>query len=55
MTSFDAGDEVLVKNRAAGSLESPLTGPYVFVRYKDFDGYACILRDENGKEFDCST
>ncbi len=43
-----------MKNRASGSLESGLTGPYTFVKYKDFDGYACILCDENGKEFDCS-
>ena len=45
---------MLVKNRASGSLESLLKGPYIFVKYKDFDGYACILRDENDHEFDCS-
>ena len=45
---------MLVKNRASGSLESSLTGPYTFVKYKDFDGYACVLKDDNGKEFDCS-
>jgi hypothetical protein len=45
---------VLIKNRSAGSLEPVLDGPYVFVRYKDRDQYACILTNENGKEFDCS-
>ena len=45
---------VLIKNRSAGSLESALDGPYEFVRYKDKDQYACILRNEKGKEFDCS-
>ena len=45
---------MLIKNRSAGSLESVLDGPYVFVRCKDRDQYACILTNENGKEFDCS-
>ena len=45
---------MLIKNRSAGSLEPVLYGPYVFVRYKDRDQYACILTNENGKEFDCS-
>ncbi len=45
---------MLVKNRSSGSLEPSLTGPYTFVKYKDFDGYACVLKDDNGKEFDCS-
>ena len=45
---------VLIKNRSAGSLESALDGPYEFVKYKDKDQYACMLRNDNGKEFDCS-
>jgi hypothetical protein len=44
----------LIKNRGAGSLATALIGPYTFVEYKDFDGYACILEDENGYWFDCS-
>lgn len=51
---YQPGDLVLVKNRAHGSLEPKLVGPYEFVKYKDYEGYACILRDEDGKEFDCS-
>ena len=46
---FQNGDKVLVKNRASGSLEPRFVGPYVFVDYKDTDGYASILEDENGK------
>ena len=51
---FRRGDEVLVKNRAEGALESKFIGPYWFVKYKDFDGYACILETEDGIQFDCS-
>lgn len=40
---------MLVKNRASGALESALVGPYIFIRFKDFEGYACILEDEDGK------
>ncbi len=43
-----------MKNRAQGSLETKLIGPYTFVRYKDMDGYSCILENEDGKQFDCS-
>ena len=43
-----------MKNRKAGSLEPKLVGPFTFVRYKDFDKYAAILRDEDGREFDCA-
>ena len=46
---------MLVKNRKSGSLESKLVGPFEFVRYKDFDKYAVILRDDDGHEFDCSS
>lgn len=42
------GDKVLGKNRKQGVL---LVGPYLFLRYKYGDKYACILRDECGKEF----
>ena len=49
------GDQVLIKNRAAGSLQSRLVGPFTFVRYKDRDGYSCILEDEDGRHFDCAT
>ena len=45
---------VLVKNRKPGVLETKLVGPYEYVRYKDRDKYACVLKDENGREFDCS-
>lgn len=45
---FRRGDEVLVKNRAAGVLESKFVGPFWFIRYKDFDGYACILETADG-------
>jgi hypothetical protein len=48
------GDMVSVKNRKPGVLEAKLVGPYEFVRYKDWDKYACVLKDENNKEFDCS-
>lgn len=48
------GDLVLVKNRSAGSLETPLVGPFRFLRYKDADRYACILENEDGTYFDCS-
>lgn len=51
---YQEGDKVLIKNRRTGSLSSKLVGPFLFVRYKDFDCYACILKDGNGKEFDCS-
>ncbi len=54
MVEFVEGDMVLIKNREAGSLASNLVGPFKFVRYKDFDGYACILCDDDGREFDCS-
>lgn len=45
---------MLVNKSKAGILELELVGPYVFVSYKDYDQHACILRDKNGKEFDCS-
>ena len=45
---------MLVKNRGAGALQTPLVGPYTFVKYKDWDKYACILEDEVGHQFDCS-
>ena len=32
-----------------------LVGPFTFIRYKDRDGYACILETEDGKQFDCAT
>lgn len=51
---FHPGDFVLIKNRVKGSLETKLTGPYEFVKYKDYDRYACVLKDDKGKEFDCS-
>ena len=40
---YKEGDLVLLKNRATGSLMSKLVGPFIFVKYKDPDGYACIL------------
>ena len=43
-----------MKYRKQGSLEAMLIGPYVFVGYKDYQGYACILEDEEGNQFDCS-
>ena len=47
------GDLVLMKNRSSGVFEPPLTGPYEFVRYKQ-GGRACWLKDNEGREFDCS-
>lgn len=32
-----------------------LVGPFTFIRYKDRDGYSCILETEDGKQFDCAT
>lgn len=46
---FYPGDLVLIKNRVSGSLETKLVGPYTFVRYKDLDGYSCILENDDGK------
>lgn len=46
---FYPGDMVLIKNRASGSLEPKLIGPYTFVRFKDMDGYASVLENEDGK------
>ena len=54
LVEYVEGDMVLIKNREAGSLASKLVGPFKFVKYKDFDDYACILCDENDREFDCS-
>jgi hypothetical protein len=51
---YEEGDLVLIKSRSSGSLVSKLMGQFKFVKYKDFDRYACILKDDNGKEFDCS-
>ena len=51
---LEQGDLVLVKNRSSGSLETPLVGPFRFLRYKDRDRYACILEYEDGTYFDCS-
>ena len=49
MPDFIAGELVLVKNRASGTFETPLIGPFEFVRYKDKDCYAAILEDDTGK------
>jgi hypothetical protein len=46
---FYPGDMVLLRNRASGSLEAKLIGPFTFVRFKDKDGYASILENEDGK------
>lgn len=46
---------VLIKNRAAGSLEPRLVGPFTFIQYKDRDKYVSILETAEGKQFDCST
>ena len=54
MPDFIAGELVLVKNRASGTFETPLIGPFEFVRYKDKDCYAAILEDDTGRQFDCS-
>ena len=54
MSDLMEGDVVLMKNRASGSLESKFVGPFEFVRYKDKDEYAVILRDTVGREFDCA-
>lgn len=54
MDELSPGDLVLVKNRRSGSLESKLVGPFEFVRYKDYDKYAVVLRDDDGREFDCA-
>jgi hypothetical protein len=51
---YSEGDLVLIQNREAGALKSNLIGPFEFVRYKDPDRYACILRDGDDREFDCS-
>ena len=45
---------MLVKNSASGVLESKFVGPYWFLKYKDREGYACILETEDGMYFDCS-
>ena len=45
---------MLVKNRKPGVLEPNLVGPFIFVHYKDFDKYACVLEDQFGNRFDCS-
>ena len=43
LIEYVEGDMVLIKNRVSGSLASNLVGPFKFIKYKDFDGYACIL------------
>jgi hypothetical protein len=47
------GQLVLMKNRDTGVFAPALVGPYEFVRYKK-GGRACWLKDNDGKEFDCS-
>ena len=54
MEEFQPGDIVLMKNREKQTLDTPLTGPFEFVRYKDYKKSAAILRDADDKEFDCS-
>lgn len=44
----------MIKNREHGSLSSNLVRPCKFLRYKDFDRYACILSDDGERKFDCS-
>ena len=39
---------MLVKNRDKGVLQTKFVGPFYFVCYKDFDGYSCILEDDDG-------
>jgi hypothetical protein len=51
---FKKDDLVLVKNRASGSLESKLVGPFKFVGYKDRDKYAVWLENDSGDVFDCA-
>jgi hypothetical protein len=45
---------VLLKNRSNGVFDPPLIGPYEFVRYKDEDKYAAILKSKEGTLLDCS-
>ena len=54
VSELNAGDQVLVQNRKSGSLEPKLVGPFTFVRYKDYDKYAVILKDDDEHEFDCA-
>ena len=44
----------MLKNRASGVFDPPLVGPFEFVKYKDDDRYAVLLRDDNGVIFDAS-
>lgn len=51
---FEVGDVVLLKNRENQTLDTPLAGPFEFIKYKDRKKSAALLRDADGKEFDCS-
>lgn len=43
----------MIRNRSSGVFEPMLIGPFEFVRYKQ-GGRACWLKDNDGREFDCS-